>query len=102
MLFPKNAVAFFHRNRKTLLISFMLSALMVLALPTFAQNSVESSLDTTAFENAIMSGMQIFFNNLPAFVLLGFGVFGIIFALGGGLAFAQNVLGKILNIFTKS
>jgi hypothetical protein len=90
-------LSFFSAHRKPLLLSFMLSALMVLASGAFAQ-----SLDTAQFQTSITDGMQVFFDLLPVFVLLGFTIFAVIFAFRGGLDFARSLLSELISGFTRS
>ena len=81
--------------RKSLVIAFMVSAMLTLGvMGTFAQ-----SLDTSAFTQAITDGMQLFFDNLPSFVLVGFAVFGVVFAFRGGLSFAKSFLNDLISGF---
>lgn len=84
---------FLTNNRLTLAATLMITAMMTAAVaPSSAQ-----SLDTSAFTTSITTGMQIFFDNLPAFVLIGFAVFGVIFAFLAGLRFARSLLSELLN-----
>ena len=84
---------FLTNNRLTLAATLMITAMMTAAVaPSSAQ-----SLDTSQFTTSITDGMQIFFDNLPAFVLIGFAVFGVIFAFLAGLRFARSLLSELLN-----
>lgn len=84
---------FFTNNALLFIASFATSAFLVLSVA----GASAQSLDTTAFQQAITDGMQVFFDNLPAFVLVGFAVFGVIYAFMAGLSFAKTLLMELLS-----
>lgn len=88
----KAFTSFMRENR-----AIVMAAMMIAMFATMAVGGASAqSLDTSAFTTAITNGMQLFFDNLPSFVLVGFAVFGVIFAFIAGLRFARYLLSELL------